>query len=203
MGEQVNLHLLPQGLTRSILEAICPVQANFGPLPESKDQFGRGDGYRFHSGMVTFSWHCRSIEDRVAGLFPAERIVAEAALEWLRENSGPEQEQSAFGEFRQEHEWLPEKHPRPDDKAAKRWLPFHREGRPRVRAVAASVHAEKAVFDLGQVAKHDPSGKSCASKHTGRKARCTTPGKMKRQNHQQASNATTWRCFSLRFLMWV
>ncbi|CAL1162600.1 unnamed protein product [Cladocopium goreaui] len=92
MGEQVNLHLLPQGLTRSILEAICPVQANFGPLLESKDQFGRGNGYRFHSSMVTFSWHCRSIEDRVAGLFPAERIVAEAALEpddkaakrWLR-----------------------------------------------------------------------------------------------------------------------
>ena len=124
MGEQVNLHLLPQGLTRSILEAICPVQANFGPLLESKDQFGRGNGYRFHSSMVTFSWHCRSIEDRVAGLFPAERIVAEAALEWLRENSGPEQEQSAFGELRQEHEWLPEKHPRPDDKAAKRWLRY-------------------------------------------------------------------------------
>ena len=72
-----------QGLTRSILEAIAPVQANFGPMLESKDQFGRGNGYRFHASMVTFSWHYKSIEDRIRVLFPAERLVAEAALEWL------------------------------------------------------------------------------------------------------------------------
>ena len=113
-----------QNLPSNVLEAMVPVKANFGPLLESKDQFGRGNGYRFHSSMVTFSWQLHSIEDRVAKLFPAERRLANAALEWLWDNTGTNRTQSAFGDFWQEHEVFLQKQPNPDAKTAKRWLRF-------------------------------------------------------------------------------
>jgi len=111
-------------LPQKILEAIAVVTADFGPVLESKDRFGRGNGYRFHAKMVTFSWQLSSVEARTAALTAQERVLAEAALEWLWEHTGPGPEDTAFGDFWSAHEEFLTKHPSPDPRQAKRWLRF-------------------------------------------------------------------------------
>ena len=206
MGEQVNLHLLPQGLTRSILEAICPVQANFGPLLESKDQFGRGNGYRFHSSMVTFLWHCRSIEDRVAGLFPQKELWQRLPWSGCGRTAAQSRNSQLLVSCGESMNGSQKSTLGPTTKLQSDGCDTSRRKASSARCGRICSRRENSVW-LGPGCKAQPVRQKLrieARWQKGSTHHCWR--KMKRQNRQQTwwvSNATTWRCFPLRFLMWV
>ena len=86
-------------LPNAILEALKPVEANFGEVQSSKDRFGRGNGYRVHTSMVTFSWRPRTVVQQIAALPAHLQTAANNALEWLLQNLGEASNESAYGDF--------------------------------------------------------------------------------------------------------
>ena len=69
------------------------------------------------------------MEQQIAALRPEEQQIASTALQWLLDNSGPGQSDSAFGEFHEEHHAFLRKNPEADSRQRKRWLRFiEREG---------------------------------------------------------------------------
>ena len=112
------------GLSATILDALKPVAAYFGPYVCSKDRFGRGNGYRSHSAMVTFEWQEAPVVDRVRALPAGEADAAAKALRWLLEHSGPEAEATAYGHFFEEQQRFFERNPAPEPRQRKRWLRF-------------------------------------------------------------------------------
>ena len=114
-----------QHLPAVVLQALSPVEANYGPHQVSKDRFGRGNGYRVHAAMVTFSWHAQTVAERVQALqAPVHKASAERALAWLLQNSGDGPDQTAYGAFCQEQETFVNKYPQAEARQRKRWLRF-------------------------------------------------------------------------------
>lgn len=114
-----------QHLPSEVLEALCPLEANYGPHQVSTDRFGRGNGYRVYAAMVTFAWKPLTVQEAVRSLRHADhRRAAETALDWLWEHSGPGAEESAYGEFWEEQEAFRAKNPSADARQRKRWLRF-------------------------------------------------------------------------------
>ncbi|WP_422020511.1 hypothetical protein, partial [Pyruvatibacter mobilis] len=86
-----------RSLPAVVVSALRPVEPNFGPEESSRDRFGRGNGYRVHTALVTFSWREVSVEEQIEALDAPLRLQAAAALEWLLEHSGPAATQSGYG----------------------------------------------------------------------------------------------------------
>lgn len=113
-----------QGLPAAVAKALCCVEPDFGPEECSRDRFGRGNGYRVHMALVTFSWPESSVEDQIAALDQAGRQMAEAALEWLLNHSGPSKNESAYATFYKAHHEFLAKHPQAERCQRRRWLRF-------------------------------------------------------------------------------
>eukprot|EP00435_Cladocopium_sp_Y103_P067151 s916_g29.t1 len=107
-----------------ILDALKPVQADFGPMQSSKDRFGRGNGYRVHASMVAFCWRPRSVVQQIAALPGELQTTANHALEWLLQNSSADPGESAYGDFWEAQLHFLQEHGQPEPRQLKRWLRF-------------------------------------------------------------------------------
>lgn len=119
-------------LPAEVRVALRPLAINLGPEERARDSFGRGSGYRRHAAMVTFAWQEQSVEDRLDQLNPEHKAVAQEALRWLLQNSGPSKTQTAYGAFYREHRNFLEMWASEGDTSSRthrRWLRFlEREG---------------------------------------------------------------------------
>ncbi|CAK9021502.1 unnamed protein product, partial [Durusdinium trenchii] len=111
-------------VTPEILAALRPVECDFGPFQVSKDKFGRGNGYRVKSALVTFAWAEKPVEERVQALPRPEAALANRVLEWLWEHSGPGPGESAYGQYWEAHDAFLQANPQADRRQRKRWLRF-------------------------------------------------------------------------------
>lgn len=119
-----------QQLDPWVQATLSPLELDFGPEIRSKDAFGRPNGYRQHAAILRFSWQAESVEARIQQLPSNElRTIAENAYMYLMHTTGPGREQTAYGEFVQEHLQFLRRKPHATDNERKRWLRFiEREG---------------------------------------------------------------------------
>ena len=75
--EDVPLPL--RGLTQNVLDALAILRVYTGPHEQGYQ------AYRVHTGAIRFSWHERSVEDRITDLPKKDWRSARPAFEWLRD----------------------------------------------------------------------------------------------------------------------
>ena len=143
-------------VTPEILAALRPVECDFGPFQVSRDKYGRGNGYRVKSALVTFAWAEKTVEARCRpwhGRRPPSRTEC-----W---NGFGNTQVQAQASLRMDTTGRPMMHfcrptrrrPAPAQKMAA--LPGGRG--PGVRAVAALVSSKRHVFDVGPLAVYQPA----------------------------------------------
>ena len=113
-----------RGLSLDVRQALRPAEPDFGPVIRSRDQFGRGNGYRQHAKLVTFSWAAASVTDKIAALSQPAQSAARRAFDLLLACSGPAKDQSAYADFYWEHESFLANNTGCDTRARRRWLRF-------------------------------------------------------------------------------
>ncbi|CAJ1329902.1 unnamed protein product [Effrenium voratum] len=113
-----------RGLSQDVRQALQPAEPDFGPVIRSRDQFGRGNGYRQHAKLVTFSWAAASVTDKIAALPQPAQSAARRAFDLLLACSGPAKDQSAYADFYWEHESFLANNMGCDARVRRRWLRF-------------------------------------------------------------------------------
>ena len=71
-----------RGLSQNVLDALAIFKVHTGPYEQGYQ------AYRVHTGAIRFSWHERSVEDRLTDLGRKDWNKGQPAFEWLRDAEG-------------------------------------------------------------------------------------------------------------------